>query len=191
MKPLGSSFLLAALAATCLGSALPQANRPVNPDAQIVESFQKRVQQYMKLHQQAQANLKLSPLKPTYAPAKIRSQEENLAWGIRKMRGQAKQGDIFTLQISAEFRRLIGIAFNGPEAHRIHVSLREGEPVTLRPRVNQTYPEGVPLETAPPSLLINLPRLPPEVEYRVMGRDLVLRDVKANLVVDFIPNAIP
>jgi len=33
--------------------------------------------------------------------------------------------------------------------------------------------------------------LPPELDYRVVGRDLVLRDVKANLVVDFIANAIP
>ena len=31
----------------------------------------------------------------------------------------------------------------------------------------------------------------PEVEYRVVGHDLLLRDVEANLVVDLIPNAIP
>jgi hypothetical protein len=28
------------------------------------------------------------------------------------------------------------------------------------------------------------------MEYRVVGKDLVLRDVDANLIVDFIPNAI-
>jgi hypothetical protein len=36
-------------------------------------------------------------------------------------------------------------------------------------------------------LLDVLPRLPEELEYRFVGRDLILRDVKANLIVDFIP----
>ena len=57
-------------------------------------------------------------------------------------------------------------------------------------RVNESYPAGAPLPTVPPSLLLNLPPLPPEVEYRIVGTDLILHDVEANLIVDWIPDAI-
>jgi hypothetical protein len=40
-------------------------------------------------------------------------------------------------------------------------------------------------------LLENLPSLPKELEYRVIGHNLVLRDARANLIVDFIERAIP
>jgi hypothetical protein len=29
------------------------------------------------------------------------------------------------------------------------------------------------------------------VKYRFVGRDLILRDTEANVILDFIPNAIP
>jgi hypothetical protein len=58
-------------------------------------------------------------------------------------------------------------------------------------RVNQRYPQGVPLQSTPPTLLLNLPQLPKELEYRIVGRDLVLRDIGANLVVDYLPNILP
>ena len=70
-------------------------------------------------------------------------------------------------------------------------SLRRSEPVAVPLRVNESYPESVPLQTTPPSLLRNLPKLPPELEYRVVGRALVLRDTGANLIVDLLPNALP
>jgi hypothetical protein len=37
----------------------------------------------------------------------------------------------------------------------------------------------------------NLPALPPELEYRFVGRHLVLIDLGANLVVDVLRNALP
>jgi len=37
---------------------------------------------------------------------------------------------------------------------------------------------------------MNLPELPPQLEYRVVGRSLILRDSEANLIVDFIRDAI-
>ena len=43
----------------------------------------------------------------------------------------------------------------------------------------------------PPTLLRQLPDLPNELAYRIIGRALALQDIKANLIVDFIPNAIP
>ena len=40
-------------------------------------------------------------------------------------------------------------------------------------------------------LLTPLPALPPGLEYRVVGRDLVLRDVEADLVLDVLELALP
>ena len=57
--------------------------------------------------------------------------------------------------------------------------------------MNEVYPENLPLTTTPPALLSKLPQLPQELAYRIVGRDLTLKDTKAGLIVDFIPNAIP
>ena len=65
------------------------------------------------------------------------------------------------------------------------------EPVRLALHVNETYPADVPLQSTPPTILINLPRLPPELEYRIAGHALVLRDTGANIIVDLMPDAIP
>jgi hypothetical protein len=72
------------------------------------------------------------------------------------------------------------------------VSLRRAEPVHgVALKVNGTYPQGVPLQSTPPTVLLHLPRLPKELEYRIVGHDFALHDTVTNLIVDFIPNAIP
>jgi hypothetical protein len=63
-----------------------------------------------------------------------------------------------------------------------------GKPVVLK--VNATYPSDTPLPTTPPQVLMNLPKLPEQLEYRIIGKNLIIRDVEANIIVDFVPNAI-
>jgi hypothetical protein len=43
----------------------------------------------------------------------------------------------------------------------------------------------------PPDLLAVFPRLPSELDYRFVHRDLVLWDVRADLIVDVLRDAIP
>jgi hypothetical protein len=57
-------------------------------------------------------------------------------------------------------------------------------------KVNATYPPDTPLPTTPPQVLMNLPKLPEQLEYRIVGKNLIIRDVEANIIVDFVPNAI-
>jgi hypothetical protein len=57
--------------------------------------------------------------------------------------------------------------------------------------INGQYIPAAPLSTVPPTVLLQLPPLPEELEYRFVGRTLILRDSIANLIVDFIPNAVP
>ena len=56
---------------------------------------------------------------------------------------------------------------------------------------NQVYPTTYPLATFPATLLPLLPALPEQLEYRVVQHYLVLRDIEANLILDFMPNAVP
>ena len=157
---------------------------------QPLQEFQNRVSEYRKLHNKARSEI--PRLKPTPSPENIAKHERALAYRIREARRHAAQGNIFTPEIAAELKRLIGETLKGSDAVTIKQSLARSEPVQLRElRVNQAYPEGVPLQTTPPSLLLNLPKLPQGYEYRLVNNNLVLFDVEANLIVDFMPNAIP
>ena len=177
--------------AAALGS-LAQSQPQVNPEAAIQQEFQKRVADYLKLRKPLEGQM--PRLKPTESVEKITHHERELTHKIREARRTARQGDIFSPEISSEFRRLIALATQGQKAAQVKESLRSSEPgvrTQVRVEVNHKYPPGVPLQSTPPTLLVNLPKLPPELDYRVVGRYLLLVDSKANLIVDYIPDAIP
>jgi len=172
--------------ATRLASAQ---NPPVNRDAAIGSDFEQRVAGYMKIHQQAQNGL--TTPKKTESPEKITEYQHEFAAKTAHLPTQAQQGDIFSPEIAGLFQRLVGSALNGPDGEKIRKSYEHTEPAAIRGirlEVNQTYPDGVPLQSMPPSLLLNLPPLPQQLEYRFVGHELVLLEAPANLVVDIIPN---
>ena len=149
-----------------------------------VREFQKRVNAYVKLQKQLEVGL--GKQKSTPSPEAIAARRQVLARKIRTARARAKVGDIFTPEVTEEFRRLIGITMNGKEGAQIRASLKSAEPVTVPLGVNDPYPTSVPLQSTPASLLLNLPQLPKELDYRVVGGKLILRDVEANLILDII-----
>ncbi|HEY3738487.1 MAG TPA: hypothetical protein VGL53_01525, partial [Bryobacteraceae bacterium] len=149
--------------------------------------FETRIAAYMKIHKAAASQK--GALSPTKSPEQIDAKSTALAEGIRKLRANAKQGDIFTTPIAAEFRKIIAADVKR-RPRRIYESIRSGAVVSANVQVNGPYPEEVPLETMPPTLLASLPKLPPELLYRFVGSTLVLHDVTANLIVDLMPNAI-
>lgn len=162
----------------------------VNQDSLVISSFEDHIKEYMKIHNSAKAGI--ATLKPTDSASMINQHQSLLASRIRAARPEARQGDIFTPQTSQVFRRLLTATMEGPDSAKIRASLRHAEPVGKIPlQVNAAYPERIPLQSSPPSVLLNLPELPPELDYRIVGHDLVLRDVAANLIVDFISGAIP
>ena len=183
MSPLLGVFLLS-------GQLSGQSSsRAAASTSATIQEFQKRVSDFVKLHKQVEA--KLSPLKPTPVSKQITDHQQMLANGIIQARKSAKQGEIFTAEIISEFKRLIGTALRGPNGANIRTSLAHSEPVNIEVGVNSKYPGTLPLQSSPPTLLLNLPRLPPELDYRIVGNALVLRDVTANLIIDFMPGAIP
>ena len=109
-----------------------------------------------------------------------------VAQRIRVARAQAKQGDIFTPEISVEFKRALARELN---AHTWKV-IMDDNPGEMLAQVNGFYPEGKPLSTMPPNILAVLPKLPRDVEYRFVERTLILLDIRTKLILDRIPYAI-
>lgn len=156
------------------------------PDA-AVQEFSSRVNTYLGFRKEKAG----SSVHPTKSAQKIVESSDQLRLRIQQARANAKQGEIFTPKVAAYFHKQLAQAFRGSTGARVLASLRRAEPVKGRLQVNQPYPEGIPLQSMPPSLLMKLPPLPKELEYRIVGRDLVLRDTAPNLVVDILPNAVP
>src|ERR1700676_4630791 len=125
----------------CAASLLFGQPQPVNPEAAIQQDFQKRVADYLKLRKTIEGQM--PRLKPTASVEKIEHHEKELAHKIREARRSARPGDIFSPEISAEFRRLIALAMQGQKAAQIKESLRSGEPevrAKVQVEVNHKYP---------------------------------------------------
>jgi hypothetical protein len=182
--------IVGTLAAIVLGCA-PTAGREqdkVNPQAAVLQEFKQHVDNYMKLHTDLEKQS--PPLKETEDPAKIKASQDVLAEKIRAARATAKPGDIFTPAVQTEFRRLLRPEMTGPDAADTKKTIKDDAPVAVPLKVNAKYPSSQPLPTVPPNILLRLPRLPEDLEYRIIGTTLILRDVHANLIVDFMPKAI-
>ena len=161
-----------------------------NPEAEILVDFRKRIDDYMALHNKLKKEA--PPLKETKDPARIKASQDVLAMKIREARKTAKQGDIFTLEIRQLLRRLMYPEVKGREGRETKAAITEEKhelkDVVLK--VNADYPDSAPLMTVPPNILAALPKLPEDLEYRFVSRNMILLDTHANLIVDFVPNAI-
>jgi hypothetical protein len=164
-----------------------QGQPPVaNPTAAALADFTKRVNDYVALHKRFADQV--GELGETKSPAEIAALGKNLGDAIRAARAGAKQGDIFTPEVAAIFKKVIQQeSRNRSPRVREHRKDAEDEVPAFKPQVNQVYPTTFPLATFPPTLLKVLPPLPEEVEYRIVAGHLILRDTKANLIVDSIP----
>lgn len=178
-----------ALSAGCAATtADPSAT---NRNAALLQDFRERVAKYIELREDATEHVPDADV--TNDPSKLRAREQALAAAIRARRAGAKHGDIFTQPIRAHFRELLAPELKGKQGRDIKAILQEDAPApgAVPIDVNAKYPAGLPVPTAPPQLLLSLPVLPAGLEYRFIGRDLVLLDQPADVILDYIRNAIP
>jgi hypothetical protein len=156
-----------------------------NPDAQVLQDFKARVDKYVELRKKADDGA--PPIKKTDDPVELRSAQQALAERIGAARTPAKQGDIFTPEITARFRKLLRPEVNEPGTK---ATIKDDNPGAFPFKVNGPYPSKEPLSTVPPNVLASLPPLPKDIEYRFVSKHLILRDARANLIIDYIPNAL-
>ena len=157
-------------------------------DVQIFDGFKKRVHEYVLVHQKVESSIGKLPDKAT--PQQIDTFQRELGKGVVAARVTAKQGDIFGPDAAALIHRLFNSVFSGPNGARLRKEIMD-EPHPAVPAVNARYPDDVPLSTMPPDVLKVLPKLEEEIEYRFIGRHLILLDPHAHVVVDLVPNAMP
>jgi hypothetical protein len=131
--------------------------------------FQRAADDYAFLHRRIQRTLGEDPGGRAMAAA------------IRAARPNAADGDIFSEEIAAVLRARIvrSIKKAGCE-----IAGRSGE--VLRPNQDASAAAAMPA-----CVELALPKLPPELEYRIAGVTLLLVDSHANLVVDVVHGAFP
>jgi len=162
----------------------------VNPDAAAMAEFKARVDAYADLHKRlATGDAKQ---KETDDPAKLNARTDALTAKVQAARVDAKHGDIFTPEIRPVFRRLLAPKLKGADGRDVKAVLKDDSPApgTVPFKVNAKYPDSQPLPTVPANVLITLPPLPEPLEYRIVGQHLLLLDTSADLIVDYILNAI-
>jgi hypothetical protein len=151
--------------------------------------FEARVADYAALHQKLETTLPALPDKAT--PEQIDQHQQALVALITTARKDAKRGDFFTPGMEALARRSLGTLVAGPDGASFKATIMDENPGPLDVSVNDRYPDAAPVSSMPIQLLETLPKLPAELEYRFLGRHLVLVCTPARVILDLTPNVLP
>src|SRR5688572_8519096 len=152
--------------------------------------FAKRIDSYVKVRKELADSV--GELDPSWSQVEIANRASKLGTALVAARANAKPGDIFTPEIASILATLIKEEYSRrPDAVQETREDQQDELPDFVPQVNQVYPTTYPLATFPPALLPILPALPEQIEYRMVQNYLVLRDVEANVILDYLPNAVP
>ena len=183
-----TGLVLLVIALVALSAERARAQYAVFDADAAMRQFQERVESYATLHR------RLAP-----PPAAIASTDplskllsrNYLAAALRSARRFAQQGEIFTPEVATLFRWALADSIGERNGETFLTELNAGEPMPrgMHPDVNEPY-TMTPLYRIPQEVRLGLPPLPAELDYRIAAHDLVLWDIYAGVVVDFIPNVV-
>ena len=159
-------------------------------DQKVLSDFSKSARDYV----DKEHALETDKMKPTSDVAKLEQERKQLRDAVQQSRPNAKQGDLFTPEAGKIFRSVLAKLLNGSNGAKIKTSLSHAEPgAPAEFKVNGEFPNrnGQPVQSVPPTVLKVLPSLPKGLDYCIAGNTLALRDSVANMIVDFLPNALP
>jgi hypothetical protein len=205
---LGGLILLGSVATTGCSSGTKETIAPpqtVEMDGETLRKFQHEVEEYVERRKEALKQI--PPLDDKSTPTKVDTYQNALTNAIITFRRGSKRGDIFKPEVEQAIRRMLHREFSSAQGPALMQAIKQGNPrvegnplpkdpskevmknVTVA--VNVRYPETAPYSSVPPTLLLKLPLLPPQVRYRFIGRSLILRDTEADVILDFIPDVVP
>jgi hypothetical protein len=174
----------------------PPTERVVGPlsveDARALATMNDRLREYVDVHLKLERSLPKLPTEAT--PQQIDTNQRALEKLMRESRTTAKRGDLFTAEARPVIKRLLATVFGGPDGKQLKASIMDEnpvDPVALKLTVNGRYPDTVPLASVPPQVLQTLPKLSEDLEYRFIGDWMILLDVHAHLIADYIDDALP
>ena len=158
-------------------------------DAQAIAELNTRIKEYVAMHQRLEATLPRLPKETN--PKVIDTHERALEKLIRTERKNARPGDIITPAARRALRQRFARVFSGTSGQQFKATILDENPGRIALTVNSRYPDEVPVSTVPPQVLSALPPLPDELEYRFIGERLILLDVHAHTIADFMENVFP
>jgi hypothetical protein len=176
-------LLCVVVALDVLPACAPKTAHEVDTPTGVLLDFRNRVNAYAALQQQqltgdAVAREK-SDADTTDHPSRV------MAERMRVARAGARQGDIFTPAVAVVIREALNEEVRGAGSAKTRAAIRDDAPPPFRLSVNTDFPAGG-LPTVPGNVLAVLPTLPEGLDYRIVQSHLVLRDTRANLVVDYL-----
>jgi hypothetical protein len=188
------------LALVCIGAAMvltaghaqagPQESKPkVNADAATIADFNTRVAAYVTLHDKV--DHMLTEPSQDGRPEAVVEHQRAFAKLMQQERQHAQAGDILTKPMRDIVRRLLASVFRGPNGREIKHAILDEYTGNVALRVNQAYPDNMPLSSVPLAILQGLPKLPDALAYRFVGSRLILLDPHGRLVVDVMEKAFP
>ena len=147
------------------------------------------IARYLAIHTDLRAEVP-GPV-PGSSAQQLNTASDMLFNAIRRARPNGRQGDFFDTDALRLIRQRLLDALKTPSVAAAVAGIDDEAPSILKPAIYLRFPAENEMASMPPSLLNVLPRLPAELEYRIVGEHLVLRDVKAAMLLDYIPNAVP
>jgi hypothetical protein len=167
-------------------------------EAKAVVEFETRLKDYLALQRKLEATLPGVPKKAT--PEQVNENQQALSALIRTARAgkqsefftaDAKQGEFFTPDMQALVKRALAAALAGPDGEKSKATITDENTNVANLKVNDRYPDEIPLSAMPLQVLKTLPKLDEGLEYRFIGKRLVLMDTHADMIVDFTENVLP
>ena len=170
--------------------AIAQMQKVSDAEKQTIATFDKRVKEYVKLRNQVKEKLP-TKLSKDSTPEQIHAYMTSFEDGVRAARAGAQRGELFVPEVATYIRTTLREDFKGRDKVEIRKTILQAETQGVAVRVNYPYPEAKEYTEMPPTLLLKLPQLPQEMRYRFVGTNLLLVDRENNVIVDYMPNALP
>jgi hypothetical protein len=185
-----NTVLVVLVAAILLGGpSRAQTPNPTPAESAALEQFDTAIAEYMALRRRLTNEIP-RPV-PNSTSVELNNASDALAGAIQRSRQNAAVGDLFAAPVIAVLKRKVDDALRTPQLRQALAGIDDEAPMVRVPKIHLRFPGAAQMATMPASLLNVFPTLPKELEYRIVGRNLVLRDVDAALILDYIPNVIP
>jgi len=158
-------------------------------DKAAIDVFEKHVKDYINLRNKVRANA--PKLSKDSTPEQIHAYRTTLEQSLRSARPNAKRGEFFRPETAGFIRRTLKFEFQGKDRKELREQIFETELQGVVLRVNYPYAQTAEFSEMPATLLTKLPQLPKELRYRFVGRNMLLVDRESDLIIDFMPDALP
>ena len=147
------------------------------------------IERYLALHRRLHEEL--PSLAPGSSAAELSNVPEGLARAIERARPNARQGDFFSARPARVIKHRVDVVLHDPAMIAVLANIDDEPPSIGTPKIYLRFPASNQMARMPANLLATLPALPPELEYRIVGHYLVLRDTRASIIVDYIAQVVP